>query len=500
MNEYNSIFKFAPGPGITFTDLVAKSDYGKANFVFIYQDGVWENYAKPEDEHKLNQEGLELYSDKEKTDELFAKIDGLTKRIISLTRDFDNLDLGSLSEGEFLKVFSQQISLIVEYLDYYYLTEYFFFDSIEEKINEALEKKFDTKDLPNILTALLSSPPENNLLTEEKIDRSKIALKLNDDRFTKQLILNKNCDELRKSKSFSLVKAHAEKWGFLNYKDGKKYQTVEEVLELLSENLQNTDKSESFIKDIVNQSAKLTEEQKKLEKELPPEIVWLGNVVRQMQEKKFELRILLNKSFFGDESIISLLFREISKRFYIAMNQLEFMAVEEIEELFQTGNFPLKEIIDRQESFAYVPEGGTYQLATGEKAKGIIRLVKPVIESDLHAFRGNTANFGFAKGKAKLIRLTTKVQVIQEEIANMENGQILVTETTGPELILAVKKASAIVTNEGGINSHAAIVSRELNIPCIIGTKIATEVIKDGDIIEVDADKGEVRIIQKGTL
>ena len=60
-----------------------------------------------------------------------------------------------------------------------------------------------------------------------------------------------------------------------------------------------------------------------------------------------------------------------------------------------------------------------------------------------------------------------------------------------------MKKAAAIVTDEGGITSHAAIVAREVGIPCVIGAKIATKALKDGDLVEVDADKGIVRIIKK---
>jgi pyruvate,water dikinase len=66
---------------------------------------------------------------------------------------------------------------------------------------------------------------------------------------------------------------------------------------------------------------------------------------------------------------------------------------------------------------------------------------------------------------------------------------------TRPDYVPAMKKAAAIVTNEGGITCHAAIVSRELGIPCIIGTKIATEVFKDGDVVEVNANHGWVRRI-----
>ena len=66
---------------------------------------------------------------------------------------------------------------------------------------------------------------------------------------------------------------------------------------------------------------------------------------------------------------------------------------------------------------------------------------------------------------------------------------------TTVDYLPAMKKASAIVTDDGGITSHAAIISRELGIPCIVGTKIATKVLKDGDLVEVNANKGEVKIL-----
>ena len=67
---------------------------------------------------------------------------------------------------------------------------------------------------------------------------------------------------------------------------------------------------------------------------------------------------------------------------------------------------------------------------------------------------------------------------------------------TQPEFLPAMKKASAIITDEGGLTCHAAIISRELGIPCIIVTKIATKVFKDGDIVEVDATRGIVTMLE----
>ena len=77
----------------------------------------------------------------------------------------------------------------------------------------------------------------------------------------------------------------------------------------------------------------------------------------------------------------------------------------------------------------------------------------------------------------------------------MNDGDILVSHATDPRYVSIMKKAAAIVADVGGITCHAAIVSRELNIPCVIGTKIATRVLKDGDKVEVDATNGIVKII-----
>lgn len=68
---------------------------------------------------------------------------------------------------------------------------------------------------------------------------------------------------------------------------------------------------------------------------------------------------------------------------------------------------------------------------------------------------------------------------------------------TNPDYVPAMRKASAFITDEGGILCHAAIVSREMKKPCIVGTKFATQILKDGDLVEVDADIGTVKILKR---
>jgi len=100
--------------------------------------------------------------------------------------------------------------------------------------------------------------------------------------------------------------------------------------------------------------------------------------------------------------------------------------------------------------------------------------------------KGMVAQKGKVTGRVRLI-------LMEYQVENLEPGEILVASMTDPDMVPAMKKAAAIVTDEGGITCHAAIVSRELGTPCLIGTKIATKVFKDGDLVEVDADRGIVR-------
>jgi len=80
----------------------------------------------------------------------------------------------------------------------------------------------------------------------------------------------------------------------------------------------------------------------------------------------------------------------------------------------------------------------------------------------------------------------------------MQPGEVLITESSSPEIVRVCKLASAIVANQGGMGSHAAIISREMGIPCIVGTQNATRWIKTGDTVLVDGDRGVVEVLNKG--
>lgn len=99
--------------------------------------------------------------------------------------------------------------------------------------------------------------------------------------------------------------------------------------------------------------------------------------------------------------------------------------------------------------------------------------------------RGLAASPGVASGKVKLVKSMA-------DLSKVKKGDILVTEMTNPDMVVTMQRSDAIVTDEGGATSHAAIVSREMGIPCVVGTKEATTILKDGQIITVDGAAGNI--------
>lgn len=142
----------------------------------------------------------------------------------------------------------------------------------------------------------------------------------------------------------------------------------------------------------------------------------------------------------------------------------------------------------RIQAFSVILEDRTVRCVSGEESKKLVEFFQESIE-DVTNFKGTVVCKGIVRGLVKIVKNAN-------DFSKIEQGDVLVTSMTTPEMVPIMKRARAFVTNEGGVTCHAAIISREMRKPCIIGTKIATQVLKDGDMVEVDADKGVVRIVK----
>ena len=156
-------------------------------------------------------------------------------------------------------------------------------------------------------------------------------------------------------------------------------------------------------------------------------------------------------------------------------------------------SLPTEEILEKRlEKFLLIDGEQPYlgSLESFNRDHPNLTFAKEVIPDATDEIKGQIAYQGKVKGKVKIVKK-------QSQISKVIKGDVLVSPMTTPDLLSAMKLAAAFVTDEGGITCHAAIVAREMKKPCIIGTKIATEVFKDGDIVEVDADGGLVKLLKR---
>jgi pyruvate,water dikinase len=174
----------------------------------------------------------------------------------------------------------------------------------------------------------------------------------------------------------------------------------------------------------------------------------------------------------------------------LAFNDIIYLLPTEIMDYLTKGKTVSKTTIeDRQRGYALISANNIEtQLLTREKLDELkATLIHP---EDGHIVKGACASRGSVSGRAMIVKDRSELDKIKE-------GDILVARLTTPDFISAIKRASAIITDLGGVSSHAAIVARELKKPCITGTRNATKIFKDGDMVKVDADKGIVELIQK---
>lgn len=185
------------------------------------------------------------------------------------------------------------------------------------------------------------------------------------------------------------------------------------------------------------------------------------------------------------------LLSEIAKRLGISSwIDVRYLMPDEIKKLLINGSKADKSIIkERRNNWAVLLDNNELIFYPGKEA---VKLADKIMQREspesLKEFKGMTAYPGKVKGIVKIVTCT-------EDMGKFEQGDILVTHATTTALTSVIKKSAAIISDQDGLLSHTAIVAREFKIPCIVQTRIGTEALKDGDLVEVDANDRIVRKI-----
>ena len=222
-----------------------------------------------------------------------------------------------------------------------------------------------------------------------------------------------------------------------------------------------------------------------------------------VQSYKNEIREKMDPIFFDADGYWGVLLIKVGERYAIPVADLYWYTKDEILGLFDDAGKKVPESALQARKSAYLFYQNDMQqniLLEGAEATAVIKkftqAAPPATETSV---QGKVAH-GKGKVVAGRVRIITRdysnPALTRRRMAEMNQGDVLVSETTDPELMEALRKAGAIVTDVGGMLSHAAITARELDTPCVVSTKNATKVFKDGDMVEVDANSGIVKIIK----
>lgn len=243
---------------------------------------------------------------------------------------------------------------------------------------------------------------------------------------------------------------------------------------------------EKQLQDIEQKDRDLAEKKKAYLAKIPfsDEEKRLFDAAAKMGYFKADRKDLFFKSYYQMRP----LFNEIAKRLGLSAKQVKYLLPNELKAaLLQKTPVDADLLNERFSSGVMISDAqGTRILLGAEAQEQLDAIEEELVNKDVSELKGQCAQPGVAKGVVRLV-------LSASDMGKMNEGDVLVAHATNPDIVSAMKKASAIVTNTGGVTCHAAIVSRELGVPCVIGTKVATDVLKDGDVVFVDASKGLVK-------
>lgn len=224
---------------------------------------------------------------------------------------------------------------------------------------------------------------------------------------------------------------------------------------------------------------------------LPKNVVAISQAISEIIAWQDERK----KHIFINLHYKNLLLKEIARRFKYKYDDLLNLSYLEIWDLIEKKEiFPA--LRERKEGLGIFCDQTVTNLSTEQMVSlwnTFTKETKEAISEKMIEFSGTTAS----QGKNSAVQGKVCIVLDPFKSKRFQNGDILVAAMTSPEYVFLMEKAAAIVTDSGGLTCHAAIVSREFGLPCIVGTRIATQVLHDGDLVEVDAAKGTVKILKR---
>ncbi len=467
-----------------------------------YKDGLCQLIVPKQEFYEI---GVNIL-DKVKENPVWGQqyINGLKQqeeRLYRASYDLSKLNLKQFTDKELFRIYNDYYKIYGELHIYHWVQTALDFDeNIFSKylMNYLKSKiKLTAYSLGDVFS-VLTTPTKEAKPTEEYRDLLVILKNILTNRKLKQYFISTETrlivQNLAKidSKVARQITKHAKEFGFLGYGTAGPSWDEAYFIDLLSSLARQQSDPDKLLADMADNRRQTEARQKSLVKELAIDS-------KHIHIFEFARDLVFSKgtrkdSMFHSYSIIENLYKEIGRRHYLSLRQVRYLHPHEIKKILVDNKFSTAVLSERYK-FSVNFSTGKFEddlNLVGDKARDFISSLN-IIQEDIDNVKilyGDCASPGRVRGEVKIIN-------VPKDMVKMNKGDILVSFATTPDLVPAIKKAAAIITDAGGITCHAAIISRELGVPCVVGTKIATKVLHDHDIVDVNAAHGKVDIIKK---
>lgn len=362
---------------------------------------------------------------------------------------------------------------------------------LEKKVKAVIDRVVNGAEDTSVVFNILSTcpNPEAIFYNEEPLDLLRAAKKIKENPELREEVIKKHQDTYSWMKGPILIEEQA--FTYKDYEDRLNYLITTDIDKKIEDIEKARMLREQEVVDLINKYP-FTDDDKKLISSMR-RFVFLRTFVATVQDRLF---------FLARHS----LFNQMSSEYNIPKKELLMLTPDEISEFLNNPEVDkyINIAHEREKEYAIITLNEKVTSFVGDEAKKVDNILARYIqvqkreenkkvekvESSDNIVTGMIANMGCITGRAKILNS-------YEDISNVNIGDIIISTMTLPNYIAAMEKAKGFITDEGGITCHAAILSREFNVPCIVGTINATKVIKDNDLIELDANNGIIRILER---
>jgi phosphohistidine swiveling domain-containing protein len=462
---------------------------GDENYLFHSVNGLGAGYYERHEMELSAQSVYKFFQTKQHRVDFFKKIERLLQDLHVFSEMLDEEDLSALSDKQIAQYFLEANRMHGRAFSLYIVSQPYRMAIFEKNLRYELGKRVAASRIDSYLAELATSEKPTKV-TAEELDWLRFLIKYKT-KYGNSLSLS----GLRESKPdmYSDLVSHFEKYRTLTLGDGNWTYDIKHYLNNLKndypKDLKDLKKSlneRSGYPGFVKARRNLLISELYLTQETVDDLAFLADI----GHTRLVMRI---DGWLPFVSTIIKLDIELSKRLDVG-DVLNYMTEEELVALAENGDMvPERELLARKKTgeFLILNDHGSYRIFYGAEAnKKFKSLVPEVDHAAITELKGSTAVMGKITGKACVYRWDDN---LEKKLEVIKKNPILITGQTRPSMMPIIRLAKGIATDEGGVTSHAAIVSRELGIPAVIGTVHATKVFKDGDLVEIDADNGVVR-------